>query len=108
MSGEDANIDSLSRLVVTVAIIPAPGSLAASVLNLPLSPTKETLTVGVVRAKLLLPVVQLLAVGVQRALPVPGLVEVDRVDGEVAHIIQAGSLHFRKEVCESHQEKTLF
>ena len=93
MSGEDANVDSLDCLVVTVAVILAALSLAPPVLNLPPSPTEETLAIIVVLAKLLLPVVQFLAVGVQRALPVPGLVEVDGVDGEVAHVVKAGALH---------------
>ena len=98
LAGEDANVDDLSRLVVTVAVILAAGSLAASVLNLSSLPTKEALAISVVIAKVLLPVVLLvLAFGVERALPVPGLVEVDGVDGEVAHVVQAGALrvHFR-------------
>ena len=87
LSGEDANVDSLDGLVVAVAVIPAALSLSAPVLNLSPSPTEETLALIVVLAKLLLPVVELLAVGVQCTLPVPGLVEVDGVDGEVAHVV---------------------
>ena len=95
LSGEHPDIDDLSSLVVAVAVIPAAGSLAASVLDLSPLTTKEALAISVVIAKLLLPVVLLvLAVGIERALPVPGLVEVDGVDGEVAHVVQAGALDY--------------
>ena len=35
--------------------------------------------------------IQVLTVGVEGALPVPSVVEVDLVDGEVAHVVQAGA-----------------
>ena len=92
LSGENTDIDSLCCLVVTVAVIPASRGLASSVLNLSPPPSEEPVAVVIV-SEVLLPVLFLvLAVRVQRALPVPGLVEVDGVDGEEAHVVQAGAL----------------
>ena len=94
LPGEHPNVDLLSGLVVTVVVIPAARRLAPPVLHLPPSPPlkEPPLVVVVVPTGVELSVcVEILAVRVQAALPVSAVVEADRVDGEVAHVVQTGA-----------------
>ena len=94
LPGEHPNVDLLSGLVVTVVVIPAARRLAPPVLHLPPPPAlkEPPLVVVVVPTGVELSVcVEILAVRVQAALPVSAVVEADRVDGEVAHVVHPGA-----------------
>ena len=90
LPGEHSHSDHLRGLVVTVAVIPAARRLAPPVLHLPPPPTLEEAPGVVVVVAAGVELLLVLTARVKGALPVPAVVEVDLVDGEVAHVVQPG------------------